>query len=569
MRRTTAILIALTVVLAIGIALYSAGPSIHDPGVLVIELNGDLEEVPPSDGLSQLFARGPALATLVLQLEKASADERIVGVVLHIRRLLIGYARLQELRDAVLRVRLSGKPVVALLDLGTFNATREVYLASAADQVHVVPGYLGPLAGIAAEFLHLGGMFAKAGIDVEYESIGIYKSAPETLAERSMSEPARRMMTELLDGLFRQILAGIAEGRNLDVERLRALIDTAPATAEEYITAGLADGVNSRAELLEAAGFEPAAKEVELVDYLSVDPRDLGLRNGPTIALVFGDGNVVQAGRRGLRGGQFSADVIASSLAEAAKRDDVRAIVFRINSPGGSPLASEQLWQAVRQARKRKPVVVSLADVAASGGYYVASAVDAIIAEPATQTGSIGIFFTRFALRGLYRKLDINSELMTRGRYAGILASGKQLTPSERARTREFLKAQYQEFLERVSTGRGLSTEEVDAVGQGRIWLGSQARARGLVDELGGIHAAIARAKAEAGIAPEVDPQRLVFPGPRSFSEQVQDLLSSSARSDLVEILLGRGERSDLVRAWSALLDGDVAYLPSWWIRIH
>ena len=568
MRRTAVIVVAAVVVFAIGIALYSAGPSIPDPGVLVVELTGDLEEAPPTDNLSRMFARGPALATVVLQLEKASADDRIVGVVLHLRRLLIGYARLQELRDAVIRVRISGKPVVALLDLSTFNATREVYLASAADQVYVVPGYLGPLAGVAAEFFHLGGMFAKAGVEVEYESVGIYKSAPEALAERRMSEPARRMMTELLDGLFDQILAGIAEGRNLDVDAVRALVDEAPATSAEYLAAGLADGVAGRADLLERAGFEEGVEEVELDDYLAVDPRDLGLRDGPAIALVFGDGNVVQARQRGVRAGHFSADTLASALMEAAERDDVRAIVFRINSPGGSPLASEQLWQTLREVRKRKPIVVSMGDAAASGGYYVASAADAIVAEPATQTGSIGIFFMRIALGGLYRKLDINSEVMTRGRYAGILASSKGLTAGERALTHAFLEAQYREFLDRVSRGRGLSTEEVDAVGQGRVWLGSAARKNGLVDELGGIHVAIARAKAEAGIPPEVDPRRIVLPGPRSFSAQLGDLLSSGARGELIDALLGR-DRAEIFRAGSDLLDGDVAYLPSWWIRIH
>lgn len=575
MRRYLAILAAAAVVGMIAIALFSTGPDIADPGVLVLEVSGELEEPPATDGLAQLFARGPALATLTLQLEKAALDDRIRGVIVQLRPLAVGYARLQELRDAMSRVSAAGKPVIALLDLQTFNATRELYVASAADEVYVVPGYLGPLAGIAGQVLYLGGLFERAGVVVEYERIGAYKSAPESLGERSMSEPARQNLNGVFDELYAQITTGIAEGRGLDPDTVRALVDDAPATASEVVAAGLADGIAERSELPELAGLGEV-EEVTLEDYLRVDPRDVGLRDGPAIALIFGDGTILQTSGSGLRRARFAADVIGRALEDAAEDERVRAIVLRVNSPGGSSLASDHLWRSLRKARKRKPVVVSMADAAASGGYYVASAADAIVAEPATITGSIGIFFQRIALDGLYDKLDIHAELIERGRFSGLMSGGKPLTTAERERTRAFIRAGYDDFLDRVSTGRDLSTERVDELGQGRVWLGASAREEGLVDEMGGLYEAVARAKREAGIPPEVDPERLLFPGPRSVSEQVRDLMSSSARRDLVSGLVRDmlpaalpGLIPDLVHASSELLDGELAYLPTWWIQLE
>ena len=345
MRRLITIALILGVAVMIGYALLRSGPRIPETNVLVLELGGRLEEAPAMDALQQLIARGPALPTLLLQLEKAAADQRIEAVLMRIRALDIGYARVQELRDAVSRLRQAGKPVIALLDLASLNATRELYLASSADKIYLVPGFLGPFAGIAGQYLHLGGFFEKLGIQVEYERVGDYKSAPEMFAAREMSEPARQTFNELLDGLFAQIVGGIAAGRGLDAARVRQLVDAAPSTAAEYTAAGLADGVADQEELLEREGLEDA-EELLWDTYLQVDPRDLGLRTGPQIALIFGDGPIVQGERgRPPRRRTFAADTIAEALEEAGEEEDVRAIVLRINSGGGSALASDQLWR--------------------------------------------------------------------------------------------------------------------------------------------------------------------------------------------------------------------------------
>jgi protease-4 len=563
------------VILAVGIAFaivllvavfWTSGPDIPDPGVLVIELSGELEEAPPVDALAEFTASGPALPTLILQLDKAAADDRIVGVLLHVRPLALGYASVQELRDAVTRVRDAGKRVVVLLDLATLNATRELYLASAADRIYAMPGMLGPLIGIAGQVLSFGGLLEKGGIDVEYERIGEYKTAPEQLAGRRMSPAARRQLGSLLDGLFEQIVSGIAEGRGIERGAVIEAIDRAPATAEEYLASDLADGIAHRGDVLALAGLEKI-EEVELSAYAQVDPHDLDLRNGPRVALIFAEGTIVQEEGRGLRRSRFSADGIADAIHDAVERDDVSAFVLRVNTGGGSSLASDQLWRAVHDATRTKPVVVSMADAAASGGYYVASGADAIVAHPATLTGSIGIFFTRFVLRDLYQKLDVGAEVVARGRHAALATSTAPMTPESRERARHFVRVLYGEFLDRVSRGRGMSLEEVDKLGQGQVWLGDVARAKGLVDENGGLHAAVARAKREAGIEPEIDPERIILPGPRSLAEQVQELLGAAVSTSWHDLLPVR--LPDVARAWLDFSEEGIAYLPPWWVELR
>ncbi len=568
MRVVLVILLAILVVGFVGVSFLGSGPDIDEASVLVLELSGEFEETPAIDTVSAYFGRGPAIPTLLLQFEKAAADARIQAIVLHIRPLALGYARIQELRDAIIRTREAGTPVHALLDIASFNATREIYLASAADTIHAVPGYLGPFAGIAGQYLHLGGFLEKLGIAVEFERIGEFKSAPEMFAERKMSAPAREMMNDLLDGVFSQIVQGVAEGRGVEASRVREWIDQAPSTADELVEAGLADGLAHRKNILDALELGDA-EEVSYKDYVRVDPRDLGLRDGPEIALIFGDGTIESGGRqRGLKRGTFASDSIVEALQDAADDDDIAAIVLRINSGGGSALASEQIWDQVRRIREEKPVVISMAEAAASGGYYVASAADAIVAEPATLTGSIGVFFLRPVVAGMYQKLDIGTEVMTRGRNASIAGTDQPLTAAQRKRASTFVRSIYDTFLERVATGRGTSTETVDRLGRGRVWLGTHALANGLVDELGGLYTAVQRAKKEAGIDPDADPARVIFPGPRSLGDQLNEVL----RGDWVSWSAERVLPFKVPSIWSLTSlpqEGEVAYLTPYWIEIR
>jgi protease-4 len=568
MRRLLVLLVVAAIGVLIVLALYPMSPKIPEAGVLVLELGGELEERPPMDPVSRMLAEGPALPTILLQLDKAAEDERVRGVLLHIRPMSVGYARVQELRDAVTRLRSQEKSVSAVLDMASLNATRELYLASAAERIYLAPGFAGPFVGIAGEYLFLGGLMEKAGVQIEYERVGAYKSAPETLAERKMSPEAFAMMNELLDTLFEQVTRGIALGRGTEVTRIRALVDEAPTTAEDYLRTGLADAVATREEVVELLGGEDA-EEIAYETYVDVDPRGLGLRTGPGVALIFGEGTIVETrSRRSLGGDSFAADQIVRALRDAAEHPDVRAIVLRINSGGGSPIASDRIWRAVREVKEEKPVVVSLADAAASGGYYVASAADAVVADPGTLTGSIGVFLLRPNLGELYAKLGIHAEVLTRGKQASLLASSQPLTVEQRKVTRTLVRALYRQFVDRVAEGREMSPEEVDKVGQGRVWLGETAHTLGLVDEIGGLGAAVERAKREAGLAPDVDPRRMIFPGPRRLADQVLDLIQGSALRLPWEALDRLGLPQPL-RGWLEAHPGEPAYLPVDWLEIR
>lgn len=563
MQRLALAFLFVLVVIGITWAMLTSGPRIPDGSVLTLELSGEFEEAPPTDTLGQLLARGPALPTVLLQLEKAAADERISAVLLHIRPMRLGWARSQELREGVARLRDSGKPVIAVLDLLSFNATRELLVASAASEVYVVPGYLGPLAGLAGEIVFLSGLLDRVGIEAESERIGDYKSAPEMFAARGMSGPARENANALFDGLYDQLVAQIAAGRGLSEERVRGLIQAAPGTAQEMLDAGLADGIATRHQALDKAGLADA-ELVELDTYIHVDPSDLGLRDGPAIALVFGDGTIVSG--RGGRGRQFAAQPVEDALESAAEDDEIEAVVLRINSGGGSPLASEQLWGALRRVRERKPVVISLGDAAASGGYYVASAGEAIYAQPGTITGSIGVFTLHFAYEKLYEKLDIGVERFVRGPFAGAAGGSAPMTELQRAREGDFVRSMYEEFLERVSQGRGIDVAEVDRLGQGRVWLGAAALENGLIDGLGGLHAAVDHAKRAAGIDADVDPRRVVYPGPRGLREQLQALLHGELRGQALARLLPIELPHPLAVFAEAFEGRGVAYVPGWWI---
>jgi len=561
-QRRVTILLAVLIAVVIGFALMSSGTRVPESAVLVVELSGDLPDSPASDIWSRLGGGGLALPTLSLQLEKAAADARIEGVLLHIRGLSLGPARRRELHDSIGRLRDSGKKVVALLDLGQIGASNEIYVASAATEVYVVPGFLGPLTGMSGELMLLGGLLDQVGVAVEYERIGAYKSAPESYAESQLSAPAREMYTELMDGLFADLVDVVAKGRKIEPVELRAIIDRAPGTANEWIDAGLADGIAGRESVLEAAGWKDI-EEIGLDTYLHVDPQELGLRTGPKIALIFAEGAIVP-GSGGAS--SFGADRVSEALRAAGDEEAFRAIVLRINSGGGSPLASDQIWRAVRDVQEKKPVIVSMGDAAASGGYYVASAARQIVAQPTTQTGSIGVFILRPSLGTLLEKVGVRTERMTRGALAGLATSSERLTNPQRELLRKIVRSSYDEFLGRVSTGREVPKEAVDRVGQGRVWLGSRALEHDLVDALGGLETAVDLAKEASGIAEEDDPQRVIFPKPPALQDQIRELLQSSGGDWFVETLLPQ-----LPAQWrglSELHSGGLVQLAPYWLQI-
>jgi protease-4 len=507
--------------------LLPSGPTVAPGSVLVFELSGSYAESAAPSVLGRLLGdtRRPFVSVLS-ELEKARRDERLAGVLLRIRRLDLHWGMAQELRHAVRALRDAGKSTVAYLETGGLGANIEYYVASSAERLVVSPSTQSPVIGLSAQFFFFGGLWEKLGAGVEAIGSGEYKSAAETLAGTKMSEPHREMATALLDSTFEQFVSGIAEGRGLEPGRVREIVDRAPVGVDELTEAGLVDSVLSFDEAVESMGAGRAVIEEE--DYAAVDPSTVGFDPVAKFALVYGSGTVVMGEGTSTATGDLllASDTVSQALEDAATDPDIAAIVFRVDSPGGSPLASDIVWRASQHARAEgKPLVASVSNVAASGGYYVLCGADQVVAPPGSLIGSIGVFVMRPVAGDLLAKLGIGVESMSRGSHADLLDFSQPLDAAGRERLREEIDTLYDLFVARVAAGRGLSPEAVDAAGRGRVWTGAQALDEGLVDELGGLRVALRRAKQAAGLEPDADVALVPYPPPRSLAEQISEAL--------------------------------------------
>lgn len=541
-----AVLMVLGTVCDLGV---SSGPEVEADSTLVVRLGGTYLEASEPALVSRLLGEERAtFAALLSQLSMAERDERIKTVVLRIRSLGIGWGKAQELRGAVARLRTAGRHTVAYLDLASLTAHREYFIAAAADEVVLVPGGTAPLVGLSAHYQYLGGLFEKIGITFEVGKAGRYKSAVEAFSGTEMSEASREMANSLLDSTERQFVSGIAAGRNLSVDQVVERIGRGLILGSELVALGFVDSIASLEDVLDGLGGEVIYEST----YAAVDPADVGISPEATFALLYGSGNVVDGEREANSMGApvFSAGAFTRALEQAAEADDIEAIIVRIDSPGGSALASERMWRAVRRARddSGKPIIASFSDVAASGGYYVAAATDAIVAPGMSITGSIGVFALVPILEGLQRKVGISSEFLSRGEDADFGSTSSRWSDSAREKLQRMVLAIYSQFVERVALGRNLEVARVDAVAQGRVWTGAQALERGLVDELGGLHEAVARANVLLGLAPDADIELRTYPPVRTLPEQLADLLD-------VRVARAVQSRLDRIAPFSDLLD--------------
>jgi len=568
-------LLAILVLLGIGWLVQRARQPGVDPGsALVLRLEGELVDAPDAPPIARLLGvQRRSLLSVLSELRKAQRDERLAHVVLEIGDLEIGWAKAQELRDAIQDLREAGRHPVALLGVAGFGANLEYYVASAAEQVYLQPGSGPPLIGLAEEHMFLGGVWERYDIAVAVGKAGKYKGAAEQLTGREMSAPYREQAASLLDSIDTQFVSGIAEARGLSAQDVRRALALASSRPETLKALALVDGESSRDELIETLGAPPV---VEGDDYAAIDAASVGFDPVATFALVYASGTVVQGEGQATRTGQpvAAADTVAKALETAAEDDSVQAIVLRIDSPGGGSFPSETIWRAVRAARAHKPVVASFSDYAASGGYYLGSAADAVVAQPGTITGSIGVFAVRPSFGAFLARFGVATETMERAPHAELNLA----TPPLSADTKEWLEREvgrvYELFLDRVGEGRGLEVPQVDVVAQGRVWTGEQAVEHGLVDRLGGLRAAVRVAKQRAGIDEDADVGLAVYPPPKPLAEQIAESLRLSAvhaaRSALPFDAGHWPEAGGRVSAWfGAVAEGGALLLPPVWIEIR
>jgi len=532
----------------------SRRPAVPRAATLVLRPGGDLPELPPDGVVSQIFAEeSDSVRSLVESLRYAKDDARITSVLLRPSSLDLPYwAKLQELRDAILDFRTSGKPVVAFLE---FGGDREYYLATAADHVYLLPASPLDLTGVASYEIFLRGALDKLGVQPEFLHIGEYKTAPNQLTETEMT-PAHREMAESLNrDTYDQLVRAIAESRKLTEEAVRTLIDRGPFVPSEAVAANLVDGLAYEDELDDKVPAlrdgDEAAEQVEVEEYRNsrgYGSTGFSLSQRPRVAVLYAVGTIV-SGRGGFDatdGALVGSDAFVEEIRSIKDDSSVRAVVLRIDSPGGSSVASDVIWRELKLLKEdnpSRPLIVSMGDLAASGGYYIATPADEIVAQPSTLTGSIGIYVGKFALREGLQKVGVSTQVVMAGKNADIYSPFTPFTPEQRARVQAFMGDFYKGFVAKVAESRKKTAEEIDALAQGRVWTGAQARERGLVDRLGGLHAAILVAKERAGIDADTEVDVVVYPHRRTVYEALSDQLGGTGAgvSGVWAALAGRG----------------------------
>jgi len=519
--------------LVAGIAARIARGGVPSPAVLEANFETPLAEYVPDDPVARaLFGERPSLRDVLDALTRASEDRRVKGLIARVGAAPLGMAQVQELRDAIRRFREHKKFAVAFAEtFGEFGpGGNAYYLATAFDEIWLQPSGDVGLTGVLAEAFFLRGTLDKLGITPRLDHRYEYKNAMNIFTERKFT-PAHREATErVVKSFASQMLRGIAEGRRMSEEQVRALVDRGPLLGPEALNAKLVDGLAYREQVYdkvkERAG--KGAKVIPLMEYLQRAGRPH--TRGRSIALIYGVGGV-QRGKSGFDPvfGELvmGSDTVASAFRQAIEDKEVRAILFRIDSPGGSYVASDTIWQETVRARKAgKPVIASMGNVAGSGGYFVAMAADKIVAQPGTITGSIGVLGGKMLTTGFWQKLGITWDEVHEGANATFWTGTSDYTPAQWARFQAWLDRIYDDFTSKVAEGRRLPKQRVLEIAKGRIWTGEDAKALGLVDELGGFDVALRLAKQAAGI-PEKEEVRLkLFPPRKSLLEVIMERLT-------------------------------------------
>ncbi len=503
-----------------------------------IELKG---EYPEGDQLPGLFgAVSETLGEALSRLSKAAEDDELTGVVLHLKSPSLGWARLHEFRLAIRRIRDAGKKVVAYMDDGS---TTEYLLATACDEIVMPESGTLMLLGLRAEVTFYKNLFDLLGIKADMMAVGEFKSAGEPFTRTSMSPAFRKEMEELLDDLYGIMVSMIAEGRHLSEQQVQAAIDSGPHLAHDAKKLGLIDHVAYEDQLKNLLRGKDEQAEVSLVRRYGKKKVDtdfsgfagmvkmmnllMGVETprksskAPKIAVIHANG-VIVTGKSStdlLGTSVLGSDTLVKAIRTAADDETVKAIVLRVDSPGGSALASDLIWRALKQADK--PVVVSMGDVAASGGYYISMGADYIFAEPGTLTGSIGVVGGKFALKGLYDKIGVTTEVLTRGKNSGLLSSLEGFSDSEREAMKRMLEGVYEQFVRKAAAGRKMEYEKLEALARGRVYSGKRAVELGLVDALGTLDDAVEHARKLAGLKDDEEYERLILPRATSPLEQL------------------------------------------------
>ena len=525
-----AAVIAVVIVLVAGFiiiinSLLSSEVTVHDNSYLHMDISGSLPEYVAPDALEEALGQVTMDLRIIREnLEKAAVDERINGVALEIGFLQTGYAKIQELHHLITEFRKSGKKIYAFLG-PELAFTKDYYVATACDSVFMAPTANLTLSGVRSEITFYKKFFDKLGIEAEFTQIGEYKNAPDVYTRPAMAPAHREVLQNIVDRFYEDLVTTISRDRDMPKNTVERLINTESGfTGKEAARKGLIDRCLYKSDL--AAKFNINGRKpikIKGSDYARVALSSLEIRTQSRIAVINLTG-VISSGSDSEQpyfGKILGATTAVKNLRRAAASKLIKAIILRIDSPGGSATASDEIWQAIRSAAKKKPVIASVSDYGASGGYYIAMAADTIINAPNSLVGSIGIYAGKFNVAGLYDKLGLKHETVSRGENAGLFSLMQPWTRQEKAIIEKLIKDFYDQFLEKTARARNLSPEQVEPLARGRVWTGEEAVQNHLCDKNGYFYDAVQIAKERASVPTDESVRLVYYPREKSLLSQV------------------------------------------------
>lgn len=535
------IVIILAVIIGIGLIYlqFTAEPTIPQQTYLKIDIGGSLMESSASTSL--ILKETPSIEELWYQINRAAIDSRIRGILLCINSVETGFAKMREIGSLITAFRKTKKPVIAFIENGGF---REYYLASFADKVILFRSSLFLMYGPAAQAIFFKNTLAKLGIDVEMIHTGEYKTAGNMYTHDRMTPEHRDSIERLLEDIYSSVLSEIAANRRLDDKQLRAWMDETPLPRDEYKKKGMVDDIGYFEDVY--AYLKGKFPLTSLKTY-SRTTSPMPFTGANKIAVIFASGEIYpgKSGGQSILGGDImGSDSICELLRSARNQYSVKAVVLRVDSPGGSASASDMILGEAKLLAKKKPLVVSMSDTAASGGYWISMASSKIVAQPQTVTGSIGVISGKFVLKGFYDKIGITKEIIPTTKYAAMYSDYSPFTPAEREKVTQEIREMYKEFVRVVSDNRGMPPEKVNAIGEGRVWSGKAAMDLKLIDRFGGIDDAVDEAKKLARIPSAEKVGVRIYPQKRSLLDLIFDLTGAKIRTvNPVEVIQKQLER--------------------------
>lgn len=508
--------------------------SVADGSTLVFKLEGEVpEKSPPEIPLPMFQDQTPLTVEQVWDtFRKAAADSRVRGIIFEPRGLEMGWAKMQEIHDEILQFKKSGKPIISYL---RGPGAREYYLAAATDRIFLAPEDSLDLKGLRVEAVFIKNTFDKLGIHADVIHAGKYKDAGDMLTQTSMTPETHEVLDQILDQYYGNLIDTVAQGRNKQADAVKAIIDQGPFMANEALANGLIDAFGYEDQA--ADDMKIRLKQTELTKlsakaYSKTPPLSGGVSR--RIALVIGEGEITRGSGNSSSDDQgITAAGFIKLLKQVEDDSSIRGVIIRVDSPGGDGVASDDILHEARNLSKKKPVVISMSDLAASGGYFISLTGDPIVAYPNTLTGSIGVIFARMSLHGLYDKIGVNKQMLKRGQFADLDSDYAPLNDEQRQKISGQIDAFYKSFVSRVADGRKKTFDQIEPLSQGRVWLGAQAKQNGLVDELGGLDRAVELLRQRAHISASDRITLVPFPGKRS----------------ILDVLFGRADESNALES--------------------